>query len=168
MSSFGDMRASVQSALFALLLFFTFAVGIQNAGAQVVQGPPPSWLTPADANALLIVEMEDVQADLNVLPPGPLATALSQKLQLYDLIQANIGQLNKVGDAVYASFGMQFGQQPVVYANGNNPPSNLDADAANPVTYTPQLDDAIAPNPSAPNYGSILSLYEEVSERLSY
>lgn len=164
MSSFEGMRARAIGLLFSLMLFFTFMAGLQEVGAQVVPGAPPTFLQPAQANDVIVLKLDILQTELATLPPGPAATAVESALTLYDLIQANIVELNDVGSAVYAAFGDQFGQVPVVYDNGNNP--NIDAGGGTSSIGNISIDE-YQPNPSNPGYLGVLTLYNEVVGTLS-
>lgn len=165
MLSFRDEKALLKMAFFALMLLFTFVVGLQEATAQVVQGPPPNWMSPAEANAVINNELEELGDDLAILPPGPAATSIDELMIIYDLISQNITHLNDVGESVYAAFSEAYGQVPVVYAEGGASP---DTEAGSTIVYTPEVSDANSPKPTSPNYNGIYAKYEEVVDKLTF
>lgn len=164
-SSFNNLKRRVKKSVFALTFLLAFAMSFVDAGAQVIQGPEPNWMNPAEANAIINNEMVELQDELDILPPGPASNAISEVMELYDLIQAYIIELDKVGESVYSAFGSQYGQMPVVYTEDPIPVTDSDAGS---VTYLPVLNDAHVPNTNAPNYNAIKALYEDVVDKLTF
>ena len=166
MSSFESVRARGIGLLFALMLFFTFIAGLQEVGAQIVQGAPPTFMQPAEANDVIVQEMHALETELSSVPPGPAATAIGEAMTLYDLIQSNIVELNDVGSAIYAAFGAQYGQVPILYDNGNSDVL-IDAGSGTASSIGNISMDAFQPNPTSPGYYNIVTLYNEVVGKLS-